>query len=107
MVGTRILSGEGVLKEAGGILAADGSPRHRGEGDHDPDRPQYRFLRTVDFCSPPLFATSRELFERLEGFDERAQPGGPVDFSLRAGRSGANVYYQPEARVVTIGEQQR
>jgi GT2 family glycosyltransferase len=59
----------------------------------------------VDFCSPPLLATRRDLFERLGGFDERraATADAVVDFSLRAGQSGAPVYYQPEARVVAMG----
>jgi hypothetical protein len=106
VVGTRILSPYGALEEAGGILAADGSPTRRGEGDHDPDRPEYGFVRRVDFCSPPLLATTRALFDRLAGFDERgAVPAEAlVDFSLRAGQAGAPVYYQPEARVVTIGD---
>ena len=32
-------------------------------------------------------------------------PGGDavVDFSLRAGRNGAPVYYQPQARMVAVG----
>jgi hypothetical protein len=104
-VGTRILSGDGVLQEAGGIRAADGSLRRRGEGDHDPDKPEYGFVRRVDFCSPPLIATRRDLFERLSGFDERcvAPVDALVDFSLRAGQSAAPVYYQPQARMVTIG----
>jgi hypothetical protein len=106
-VGTRILSRDGALQEAGGILAADGSLRRRGEGDHDPDRPEYGFVRRVDFCSPPLLATTRDVFERMSGFDVRrgAQVDALVDFSLRAGRAEAPVYYQPHARVVTIGDE--
>ncbi|MQA73277.1 MAG: hypothetical protein GEU88_02810 [Solirubrobacterales bacterium] len=109
VVGTRTLSRDGALEEAGGILAADGARRRRGEGEHDPDRPEYGFVRRVDFCSPPLIATRRDLFERLAGLDEqRAAPADAlVDFSLRAGRSGAPVYYQPQARVVAIGEESR
>jgi hypothetical protein len=106
VVGTRIVSRFGALEEAGGILAADGSRRRRGEGDSNPDRPEYRFVQPVDFCSPPLLATRGDLFDRLGGF--REGPVTPadavVDFSLRAGRTGAPVYYQPHARVVTLGD---
>jgi GT2 family glycosyltransferase len=109
VVGTRIVSRFGALEEAGGILAADGSRRRRGEGDQNPDRPEYCFVKRVDFCSPPLLATRSEVFRRNGGFDEGL--GGPadamVDFSLRAGQMGTPVYYQPQARVVKIGEANR
>jgi hypothetical protein len=106
IVGPRILRADGTLEEAGGIVGTDGARQRRGEGDNDPDRPEYRFVRRVDFCSPPLLATRRELFERLDGFDDRRPTAveAVIDFSLRAGESGAPVYYQPHARVVaTIG----
>jgi hypothetical protein len=106
VVGTRILSSDGTLEEAGGILAPGGLRKRRGEGDNDPDRPEYCFVKRVDFCSPPLLATRRDLFERLAGFDERRVTPAEalVDFSLRAGQAGAPVYYQPQARVVAIGD---
>jgi hypothetical protein len=108
VVGARIVSRFGILEEAGGILA-DGKRERRGEGDADPDRPEYRFVRKVDFCSPPLIATKRELFDRLGGVEQGG--GSPddalVDFCLRAGQAGAPVYYQPEARVVALGNGDR
>jgi O-antigen biosynthesis protein len=108
VVGARILSDDGALEEAGGILD-DGRRRRRGEGDSDPDRPEYRFVQRVDFCSPPLLATRRDVFERLGGFDagHRATADAVIDFSLRAGRSGVPVYYQPRARVVAMGSEAR
>ena len=106
VVAPRTSPATGSLEAAGGLLGPDGSPRRRGDGDPNPDRPEYCFVRPVDFCSPPVLATRREVFERLAGFDERG--GAPadaiVDFSLRAGQAGTRVYYQPQARVVTIGD---
>jgi hypothetical protein len=109
IVGARILTSSGALAEAGGRLGADGSRRRRGEGDHDPDRPEYRYVRRVDFCSPPLMAVRREVFERLGGFDGQClvPADASVDFSLRAAQAGVPVYYQPEARVVAIGNGRR
>jgi hypothetical protein len=106
VVGTRILSGDGTLQEAGGILSADGSRTRRGSGDHDPDRPAYRCVRRVDFCSPPMLATTRDLFKRLGGFDDRraAPTDALIDFSLRSRQTASHVYYQPQARVVAIGD---
>jgi hypothetical protein len=107
VIGARTVSGDGTLRAAGGVLASGGAPEWRGEGDPDPDSPEYCFVRRVDFCSPPLLVTTRDLFERLAGFDERrATPAeAMLDFSLRAGRTGAHVYYQPHARVVALGDE--
>jgi hypothetical protein len=103
LVGTRIVTPDGVLEEAGGILGPDGSRQRRGQGDHDPDRPHYRFLRRVDFCSPPLLATRRDVFNRLGGLSQvHGARDSLVEFSLRAGRNGVPVYYQPEARIVAL-----
>ena len=108
VVGARIVSRFGFLEEAGGILA-DGKRERRGEGDANPDRPEYCFVRRVDFCSPPLVATKRELFDRLGGAErDGVSPDDTlIDFSLRAGQAGAPVYYQPEARVVALGNGNR
>jgi hypothetical protein len=105
VVGARIVSRFGVLEEAGGVVAADGSRRRRGEGDQDPDRPEYCYVRRVDFCSPPLIATSRDLVEQLlKPHNGGAAPDDAlIEFSLRAGQAGEPVYYQPQARVVRIG----
>jgi len=109
VVGGRILAGDGTLKEAGGVLGPGGTRERLGEGDADPDRPRYRFVRRVDFCSPPLIATERDLLERLGGIGEEPVASGDavLDFSLRAGRAGAPVYYQPQARVVALGTEGR
>jgi hypothetical protein len=107
VVGTRILSFSGALEEAGGILGPDGSRQARGAGDENPDRPEYRFVRRVDFCSPPMLATRRDIFDRLDGFDENRLTAADalIDFSMRAGQLGAAVYYQPRASIVRIGEE--
>jgi hypothetical protein len=109
VVGGRIVSRFGLLEEAGGILAADGTHERRGAGDANPDRPEYCFVRMVDFCSPPMVATRRDLFERLGDIDRGVMaPDDPlVDFSLRASQAGAPVYYQPQARMVAIGDERR
>jgi hypothetical protein len=109
VVGTRILSRTGTLEEAGGVLSADGSRTRRGSGDHDPDRPAYCCVRRVDFCSPPMLATTRDLFKRLGGLDDgRAAPTDAlIDFSLRTRQTTSHVYYQPQARVVAIGDEGR
>ena len=110
VVGARIVSRFGVLEEAGGILAADGTRERRGAGDANPDRPEYCFVRRVDFCSPPLRrhqAGPVRAARRLRSSGAVAPADALVDFSLRAGQAGAPVYYQPQARVVAIGDGSR
>jgi hypothetical protein len=109
VVGPRIVSPFGYLEDAGGILSTDGSRERRGAGDADPDRPEYCFVQQVDFCSPPLIATRRDLFDRIGGLERGplAPADALFDFSQRAGRAGAPVLYQPEARVVAIGNGDR
>ena len=105
VVGARILARDGALAEAGGILEP-GRRLRRGAGDPNPDRPEYSFVRPVDFCSPPILATQRELFDRLDGFEhaQLSPDEAVVDYSLRAGQAGQRVLYQPDARVVAMAD---
>jgi len=54
-------------------------------------------------------ADAMTIRERLGGFDSGplAPAEALVDFSLRAGQAGAPVYYQPQARVVALGNGDR
>jgi GT2 family glycosyltransferase len=64
----------------------------------------YNFVRAVDYCSASFFATQRDLFLELNGFD-RAFPSldyAAADYAFRARDKGRHIYYQPESAVVTI-----
>jgi len=101
LVGARLVYPDGRLQEAGGIVFNDASGWNYGRGD-DPTRPEYNFVREVDYCSGACIAVPRALFDRLGRFDERYRPAyyEDTDLAFRVREAGFRVLYQPECLVV-------
>jgi len=103
-VGGKLLSPDGSLQEAGGIIFADGSACHFGRGDANAMKPLFDYVRQVDYVSGALLATPRNLFADLGGFDPEFAPGyyEDTDYCFRLREQGYCVYYQPEAAIVHL-----
>ena len=101
LVGSKLLYPNGVLQEAGGVLYSDGRGGNYGRFDAALD-PRYTHVREVDYCSGAAIAISKQLFEKLGGFDDRYRPAyyEDADLAMRVRESGGTVLYQPQSLVV-------
>jgi GT2 family glycosyltransferase/SAM-dependent methyltransferase len=99
-VGGPILLWDGRLQEAGSIIWRDGSCLGYGRGD-DPARPEYRFVRDVDYCSGAFLMLRRQRFNELGGFDDAYAPAyyEETDLCARLWEQGRRIVYDPAVRV--------
>jgi GT2 family glycosyltransferase len=101
LAGARLVYPDGTLQEAGGIVFRNGSGWNYGRGD-DPERPEYRYVREVDYCSGACIAIPTALFRELGGFDPHYAPAyyEDTDLAFRVRDQGLRVRLQPAATIV-------
>lgn len=95
--------GDGLLQEAGALLAQDGTVHLYGEGD-DPLRGCYRFRRAIDYGSAVCMLMRRDTFDAVGGFDARYGQAyyEDVDLCMRLVQRGMSVLYEPRSTVTHV-----
>jgi len=101
--GPRFLNLDGSLQEAGALLSRGGSTLDYGAED-DPDRPEYRFPRQVDYLAAACLLVRRSAFCAVGGFD--AGYGlvyfEDCDLCLSLAAAGWRTVYEPRSRVTHV-----
>ncbi len=100
-VGGKIVFLDGKLQEAGSIIWNNGACFGYGRGD-DPLAPPYMFRRDVDYCSGALLLMRKDLFDKLEGFDDVFSPAyyEETDYCVRLWDAGYRVVFEPGASIL-------
>ena len=96
IVGSKLVYADGTLQEAGGVIWSDASGWNYGNKD-DPNKPEYNYLKDVDYISGCSIMVRRNLWDDIGGFDEHFTPAycEDSDLAFTVRKKGFRVVYQP------------
>ncbi len=103
IVGSKLFFEDGSLQEAGGIIWRLGDGWNWGRHS-DPGDPRFCYMRDADYVSGAALMIERDLFVRLNGFDEHFAPAYYEDSDLcfRVRAEGKRVVVQTASEVVHL-----
>lgn len=95
-VGARLMSPDGTIFEAGGIVWRDGGLTRYCQGQ-PPLTPEANFVRDTDYCSTRFLVARKSILDALEDQAEGIAGTGhdSADFCVRIQRAGGRVVYDP------------
>jgi len=103
LVGSKLYYPDGSLQEAGGLIWNDGGGTNFGRNDN-PNRPEYCYLRNVDYCSGAAIFVWSKVWQEMKGFDPIFSPAyyEDTDLAFRVRQAGYQVLFQPFSKVIHI-----